>query len=80
MGGVRVSCVSIVGVFSTGGVLFGRNDIDFGTCDAAACHLAHFKACPDIERGGCFCKGVEGNTGIDQGAEHHVATYTGKTF
>jgi len=80
MGRVGVRCMSIVRVFCTGGVLLGRDDIDFGSGDAAAAHLAHFKTGADVERGGCFGKEVKGDAGIDEGAEEHVAAYAGKTF
>jgi hypothetical protein len=61
-------------------VLFRGDDIDLGSGDAAAAHLAHFKTGADVERGGCFGKEVKGDAGIDEGAEEHVAAYAGKTF
>ena len=80
MRSVRVSRVAIVGMLGAGGVLLGGDDIDLGSGDAAAAYFAHFKAGADVEGGGCFCKGVKGNAGVHQGAEHHVAAYAGKTF
>jgi len=77
---LRMTGVSFVRVSGTGDVLFWRDDIDFGSSDASPAYLAHFKARADVERGGGFCKEVEGDAGIDERAEHHVAAYTGKTF
>ena len=80
MGSVGMSCVAIVGMSGTCGVLFWGDDIDFRSRDAATCHLAHFKTGAHIEGDGCFSEGIEFHAGVYQGAEHHVAAYTGKTF
>ena len=80
MGRVGVGWMSTMGVFPAGCALFRSDDIDFGCDETAAAYLAHFKAGTHIECDGGFRKGIEGDAGVHQGAEHHVAAYTGKTL
>ncbi len=80
MRGVGVGRMPIVGVLGSSCVLFRCDYINFGCGYPAACHFAHFETCADSKRGCCFRKGIEGDAGVYESAEHHVAAYSGKTF
>jgi len=75
---VGVSFMQATGVLRTGGRWFRRQAIasehvHFRCRHAAAADLVCLQARADIQRGGCFRKMTEGNTGIDQCAQQHVA-------
>ncbi len=55
------------------------DNVDLGPAQATASDLAHRKVRAEIQgRSGFFEEG-EGHAGIDQGAEQHISTDTGKT-
>ena len=69
-----------VGLVRPMGLMFRRDHVDFGCRNAAARNLAHFKTSAHVQRGGGFRKRGEGNAGVNQCAEQHVATNAGETF
>ena len=56
------------------------DDINFRSGNAAAHDFAHFEARAEIQRGGCFLEMGEGNAGVNESAEQHVAADSGKAF
>ena len=69
-----------VGVVRLMDLMVGRNHVDFGRGNAAAHYLAHFEAGAHIQRSGSFGEWGEGNAGVNQCAEQHVAANAGETF
>ena len=64
---VRVSVVWLM-------CLSVRGDhLDLGCRDTAAHQFAHFETGAYVQRGGGLREGVEGNAGVNQCAEQHVA-------
>ena len=54
--------------------------IDLGRGDAAAIHLRNFEASSDVEGSDRFFQQLRRHSGIDQGAQKHVAAHAGKTI
>ena len=57
-----------------------RDHVDLGGRDSGPRDFAHLKARADVQ---CCCgrlEAREGDAGIDQRAQHHVAAYAGKTL
>ena len=88
---VRVAAVRVGFVRVTGlgvGVVVVRfmclsvrcDHVHFDCGDAASHHFAHFKTGAYVQRDGGLREGVEGNAGVNQCAEQHVAANAGKTF
>ena len=72
--------VGVVGMIVPGRRVLGRKHVDFRRGNTAAAHLARFEPRAYIERGRRLCKVAEGNTGIDQRAQQHVAANAGKAL
>ena len=72
--------VGVVGMIVPGRRVLGRKHVDFRRGNTAAAHLARFEPRAYIERGRRFGKVAEGNTGIDQRAQQHVAANAGKAL
>src|SRR6516225_5985109 len=79
---VVMAVMVLVAVFVGVGVIAGLGHDDVNLCpgDAAAHDLAGFEAGSDVERGCRALKNVEGETGVDHGAEEHVAADTGEAI
>jgi hypothetical protein len=81
---VRMNSIRIPGVricaFGFTRRMAGSNHVYFGCRDAPTHHLAHFERCANLQCGGSFIQIGEGNAGVNQRAEQHVATNPGKTL
>jgi hypothetical protein len=77
MRGVRMGCGGWgVGCGCRAGV--GDYDVNFGAGDAAADYFARFEARADVEGGGGLFEKGNGDAGVDERAEEHVATDAGE--
>ena len=60
--------------------LVGNDYIHLGAGNATARHFAHFQARAHVQCGNRLLKMSEGDSGVNQCAEQHVATYAGKAI
>lgn len=61
-------------------VVVFSDDVDLGSGEAAAGDLACFKSRTDVQGGSSVLEQREGNAGVDEGTEKHVARDTGEAF
>src|ERR1017187_5045690 len=77
---VRMPVVVVMVVVDGFGRVVGGNYVHFGGSQTAATDFAHLQTRTHVERRGGLSQAGEGDAGIDQGTEEHVAANAGKTF
>jgi hypothetical protein len=60
------------------GEMVAFEDVDFGTRDSAAVDLLGLERCINVECGSCLLEYVQGDAGVNEGSEEHVACNTGE--
>jgi hypothetical protein len=57
-----------------------HHDIEFGGGDARPIHARKLQRCSDVQVGNGLLEKLEGNSGVEQGAQKHVAANTGEAI